>query len=115
MNKNNNVQLTTILNGTTISGDINTEQNLRIEGKIKGTVKVAGELILTDTGVIEGDVFSNSAVIAGKIMGNLTTDEKTLLESKGSLSGDLITKVLIIEAGASLNGNCAMNTNPKNK
>jgi cytoskeletal protein CcmA (bactofilin family) len=108
MSKSLNGLKTIIGNGTTIIGDLHVEAGLRVEGIVKGTINASGELVVTDTGTIEGEISVGSAVVAGKIKGNLTAREKTVLEPGSVLNGDLRTKNLVITEGAYLNGNCAM-------
>jgi cytoskeletal protein CcmA (bactofilin family) len=99
---------TIIGNGTTVTGDLNVEAGLHVEGYVKGSINASGELVVTDTGTIEGEISVGSAVIAGKIQGNLTARDKTVLEPGSALYGDLRTKNLVISEGAHLNGNCTM-------
>ena len=100
---------TYICDGTTIVGDIKVEHDLRIDGYIKGTVEVAGMLVLGSTGKIEGQVQARAATIAGEINGNIRGIEKIVLEPKSTLVGDLQTRELVINEGAVFQGNCAMN------
>jgi cytoskeletal protein CcmA (bactofilin family) len=109
-----NSPMTIISKGTQITGDVSSQENIRVEGYIKGTVKAGGELILTNSGKIDGEIVTSSAIIAGTISGNLTASEKTVLESQSSLTGDLRTKNLVIIEGAVFKGKCEMNKGPKN-
>lgn len=100
--------MTFISEGTQIIGDIKVEHDLRIEGHLKGTVDVGGMLVLGPTGKVDGNVTARSATLAGEIRGNLRGHEKIVLESKSILVGDLITRELVINEGATFQGNCAM-------
>jgi cytoskeletal protein CcmA (bactofilin family) len=108
MNKKINGLTTIIGNGTTVVGDLQVEGGLRVEGIIKGAVNASGELVVTNSGIIEGEINVGSAIIAGKIKGNLTSKNKTVLEPNSTLYGDLKTKNLVITEGAILHGNCSM-------
>ncbi len=100
---------TLISNGTTIVGDVQVNGNIKVEGTIKGTVNATGELIVINSGKIEGEIHVGSAIIAGLVKGNLNVEEKTVLANDSKLVGDLKTKNLVIEEGAKLQGNCSMN------
>ena len=109
MSKNINPgQLTTLSNSTTIVGDLNVDNDIRIAGTLRGKLVTTGHLIVEQTGVIEGEIKANAATIAGKIIGNVDTQERLVLEPKAVIVGDIKTKLLVIEDGASFNGNCAM-------
>ena len=104
---------TYICDGTIIVGDIKVEHDLRIDGYLKGTVEVAGMLVLGSTGKIEGQVQARAATIAGQIIGNIKGIEKIVLEPKSTLVGDLQTRELVINEGAMFQGNCSMNRDDK--
>lgn len=94
--------------GTTITGEISVEHDLRVEGHLKGTVTAGGMLIVGPTGKIEGEVTARSVTLAGQVIGNVKGDEKVVLETKSALFGDLQTRELIINEGAVFQGNCNM-------
>ena len=45
--------------GTVIKGDINTEGDIRIEGKVFGNIKVSGKLVIGEGAEIKGDIKAN--------------------------------------------------------
>jgi cytoskeletal protein CcmA (bactofilin family) len=104
---NNPGQLTTLSSATKIIGDINVDNDIRIAGSIKGKLVTTGHLIIEQSGLVEGEIKANAATIAGKISGNIETTEKLVLEAKAILIGDIKTKLLVIEDGATFNGNCS--------
>ncbi|MDB5051278.1 MAG: ccmA [Fibrobacteres bacterium] len=104
---------TYICDGANFLGDIKVEHDLRIDGYFKGTIEVAGILILGPTGKIEGQVQARAATIAGKIIGNIKGIDKIVLESKSTLVGDLQTRELVINEGAIFQGNCSMQMDEK--
>ncbi|HSQ42222.1 MAG TPA: polymer-forming cytoskeletal protein [Fibrobacteraceae bacterium] len=105
---NNPGQLTTLSSSTTVVGDVNVDNDIRIAGTLRGKLVTTGHLIVEASGLIEGEVKANAATIAGRINGNVETAEKLVLEPKAIVVGDIQTRLLIIEDGASFNGNCAM-------
>lgn len=104
---------TYICDGTHIEGDIKVDHDLRIDGYLKGTVDVAGILILGPSGKIEGQVLARAATVAGQIVGNIKGIDKIVLESKSTLIGDLQTRELVINEGAIFQGNCSMQMDDK--
>ena len=56
---------------------------------------------------------SNAATIGGKVNGSVNAKDKLVLESKANLKGDLITKILVIEAGAKFEGKSSMGSDSK--
>lgn len=99
--------------GTYLEGNIETQGSLRVDGKIKGTVKSGDTITIGASGEIEGEVFARNAVVGGKIKGNITTEEKLILEATSALSGNLRASKLIIDEGAVFNGKSQMGKNAK--
>ncbi len=94
--------------GTIITGDVNSNGDLRIDGTLKGSVATEGKVVLGKNGIIEGDVVCNNADIAGEIKAKITVSQLLTLKSTAKLKGDIITNKLSIEPGAVFSGSCSM-------
>jgi cytoskeletal protein CcmA (bactofilin family) len=97
---------TIIASGVKVEGDFSSPGNVRIEGIVIGSVKAEGDLIVTETASIEADVTAANAVVAGEIKGDLTTSEKLDLMGTAKIHGNINCRILTVEAGASIAGNC---------
>ena len=80
--------------GTTINGDIKSKGDLRIDGRLKGSVTTEGKVVLGKEGVIEGDVSCKDADISGSINAKITVTQLLSLKSTAKLNGDIITNKL---------------------
>ncbi len=100
--------------GSKITGDITTEGDLRIDGSLTGTVNTKGLLVLGETGVIEGEVVCQNALIAGTVKAKIQVAELLSLKAKANLYGDIVTNKLSIEPGANFTGSCSMGASVKN-
>jgi len=94
--------------GSTIKGDIITEGDLRIDGSLIGTIKTKGRLVLGETGLVEGEVVCQNALIAGTVKARIQVTELLSLKATANLQGDIITNKLSIEPGANFTGSCSM-------
>ena len=63
--------LNTLVKGTSIKGDIKAESDIRVDGKIDGTLTCNAKVIIGQTGVVEGEITCVNAVIEGRFDGNL--------------------------------------------
>ncbi len=97
---------TIIANGVKVEGDFSSPGNVRIEGMVVGSVKAEGDLVVTESAVIEADVSAANAAIAGEIKGNLTAQEKVNLLSSARIDGNISCRALSVEIGAAISGNC---------
>jgi cytoskeletal protein CcmA (bactofilin family) len=104
----NTGKINSIMEGTTIEGEIRSDSNVRIDGRVKGTISVRGRLIVGASGVIEGDVTCQSSDIEGTVNGKINCQDLLSLKATAKLNGDINTKKLAIEPGAVFTGNCSM-------
>ncbi len=88
-------------------GDINTKGTLRIDGNLEGNVS-ADWVILSEKGVLKGDVTARGIVIGGKIEGNLKAEEIVEIKSKGQVYGDIFANKLSIIEGGIFNGRASV-------
>ena len=102
-------ELNTIVGkGTFITGDMQVQNSLRIDGKVKGNVKVTDTVVIGKEGKVEGNVNAKHLFLAGTVKGNITASGKVLLESTASVFGDITAVRLVIDEGALFDGKCAM-------
>ncbi len=94
--------------GTQIEGEVTSTGDIRIDGRIKGSVYSKAKLVLGNTGVVEGDVKCQNADISGTIKGSTQVAELLFLKSTARINGDIMAGKLVVEVGASFTGNCNM-------
>lgn len=100
-----------ISEGTKIKGNLNAVADLRIGGAIVGDTLSKERIIITKTGLIEGNALCENADIAGKVEGDIRVKNKLILRQSAVIDGNIFTKTLLVEEGAQINGNCKMGTN----
>lgn len=93
---------------TSIEGDVISEGDFRIDGKVKGTIKTAGRLVIGKSGNVSGKVECNNADVEGKFSGELIVHSLLTLKATATISGDVIISKLSVEPGAEFNATCAM-------
>ncbi len=101
--------INSLAQGTEVKGDIKSAGDLRIDGKLIGTIDLKGKLVVGSTGVIEGEIHCANCDVQGKISGKLSVVEQLTLKSSALIQGDVKTKKLSIEPGAVFNVSCKMN------
>ncbi|MFN4893411.1 MAG: polymer-forming cytoskeletal protein [Bacteroidota bacterium] len=97
--------------GTTLKGDIQSQQDLRIDGTVIGNVKSISKIIIGQGGVVEGDLESSQCDVNGKVNGNIRCKELLQLRGDSVVSGNLYAGKLQIEPSATFNGQCHMGAN----
>ncbi len=93
---------------TSIIGDIISEGDFRIDGKIEGTIKTTGRVVIGKSGSVSGKVECNNSDIEGKFSGELFVSSLLTLKSSAKISGNVLIGKLSVEPGAEFNATCAM-------
>jgi cytoskeletal protein CcmA (bactofilin family) len=104
----NQQEISTIIGeGYIFTGELRGASVVRIEGKIIGNIHVEGGVVLGEKGVVEGDIFTKSAIIFGTVNGNIKTGQLEIKKT-GFVNGEITTDSLEIELGAKYNGKLSM-------
>ncbi len=93
-----------------VEGDFTSDGNVLVQGVVSGSLKTKGNLQVDEGAKIKADVDAANAVVRGEIKGNVSVDDNLELGEAASVEGDIVTKVLSIEPGATLNGHCLVST-----
>jgi len=92
----------------TVEGDIQGTENIQIDGQIKGSVKLNGDIIIGPTGVVEADIEGTNIIIRGSVKGNIIAREHLEIHSSGNMTGDISARSIDIKEGSSFEGRSRM-------
>ena len=91
--------------GVEIEGRISSSQDLRIDGKVEGTIAVGDHsVIIGQSATITADLTAKSVLISGNVTGDVTASVRVELKAGASLNGDIAAPRLVVEDGATVNG-----------
>ena len=102
---------TMISAGTTITGDIECNGDIRIDGALKGNLKGKAKIIIGTEGIVEGNIDGLQADIMGHVTGTIKIQELLYLHGNTEVHGDIYAGKLQIEPTAVFNGQCYMGAN----
>ena len=91
-----------------VIGDLETEGVVRIEGRVKGNVKVGSQILVSQGATIEGDLHTQEAVIAGTVTGAIHASDRVELQATAVVAGDIYTGRIAIVEGAKVAGEVKM-------
>ena len=97
-----------IASDMTVIGDLETEGVVRIEGRVKGTVRAGGQVLVATGAVIEGDLHTQEAVVAGQVSGAIMARERVELQATAVVAGDIHTPRIAVLEGARVSGEVKM-------
>lgn len=105
---------TTVIGGdVTIKGEVTVEKGLRIDGRIEGSVKTEGQVLIGKSGELEAEIQAGTVIIEGKVMGNITATDRVQIDAPGQVHGDLTAPKLTMNEGATFVGK--LNVGPNSK
>ena len=93
---------------TSLVGDLNSEGDFRIDGKIEGNIKTAGRVVIGKEGTVIGTIDCTNADIEGHFSGNLIVEQLLSLKESAIVNGEVMLGKLMVEPGAELNATCSM-------
>jgi cytoskeletal protein CcmA (bactofilin family) len=99
---------TLISAGTTLHGDIKSENDLRIDGTVHGNIDCTAKIIIGPSGFIDGNIKGQQADVTGKVNGNIVVTELLQLKGQGNVQGNITATKLQIDPTATFNGQCNM-------
>ncbi|MDH5760218.1 MAG: polymer-forming cytoskeletal protein [Gemmatimonadota bacterium] len=94
--------------GMKVTGDIETSGTVRIEGKVKGSVKAGKAVVIGKDGMVDGDVDTQDAVVSGRIKGTLVVGSRLEVQATSQIEGTVQARRMQLEEGAMLNGSVTM-------
>lgn len=103
-----------IAKGTLIQGEIQSQGDIRVDGKLKGLLTTNSKVVVGPGGEVEGDIVCKTADILGKITGTIKVEELLSLKENSQVNGDVYTSQLEMEPTAKFNGRCQMEAIDKN-
>jgi len=93
---------------TNIVGDIISEGDFRIDGKVEGTIRTAGRVVIGKSGSATGKIECTNADVEGKFSGELSVENLLTLKATAIISGEVSISKLSVEPGAEFNAACSM-------
>ncbi|MBI2989908.1 MAG: polymer-forming cytoskeletal protein [Candidatus Magasanikbacteria bacterium] len=91
-----------------VEGDFSSEGNILVKGTVSGNVKTAQLLTVEQGAKILANVKAHDAVISGEVKGNVRANDRLELTESAKVMGDVSCNVLVVAAGALLQGKVSM-------
>ncbi len=95
--------------GIHINGDINGDENLVIEGKVDGKIRLdAHQVDIGQSGRVNANITAKVIKIAGEVRGDITGTEKVIILRSGNVHGNIVAPRMTLEDGAIFKGSIDM-------
>jgi cytoskeletal protein CcmA (bactofilin family) len=89
----------------TIKGEITSDEDLQIDGKVEGNISLRGHrLTVGKTAQLNSEINAREVIVYGNASGNLRAHDRVEIKRDGQVTGDITTARISIEDGAYFKG-----------
>jgi cytoskeletal protein CcmA (bactofilin family) len=90
--------------GVTLEGKIEGDGDVRITGKVKGEIRIGGDLIIDRGARLNAKVSAANVTLGGELEGNIAATGQVKLLESCQMIGDLKATTLTVAAGSRMRG-----------
>ena len=88
-----------------VKGEISSEEDLQIDGKVEGPISLRGHrLTVGRTAELNSEINAREVIVYGNASGNLRARDRVEIKKDGRVIGDIATSRISIEDGAYFKG-----------
>ncbi len=91
-----------------VRGALSGEEDLVVEGRVEGSVSLAGHLVVASGGVIEADIEVASIEVHGEVRGDIVASRSITIERGAQVAGNVRAPRVMIHDGARFDGTVEM-------
>lgn len=89
---------------TQVSGRVSGDADLRVEGRVDGTIELSETLTIAQGGVVTGTVKARQVVIEGVLDGEVSAEERVVLSATARAVANILAPLVEMADGAQLRG-----------
>ena len=93
-------------------GGVQSDGGMRIDGIYEGTIELAGNLIIGETGKVVADIKAQNVSVSGAVKGTISATGRLEILSSGKVWGDISVASFLIDEGGFFRGQSVMPGEP---
>jgi cytoskeletal protein CcmA (bactofilin family) len=101
-------QVCIIGNNITIRGNLSGAEDLIVEGRVEGTIKLSNHLTVESSGAVEADLDVEELTINGVVHGDIQASRSVSISAGARVEGNIRAPRIIIDDGARFRGRIEM-------
>src|SRR5262249_21181061 len=94
--------------GTNVTGELEFAGTLRIDGNFHGSISTGDILIVGEHATVHADIRAGEIEVHGQVFGSIEAKRRVEISPTGRVRGDVHTPLLVVNAGALLDGRTRM-------
>ena len=96
--------VTLIDQDVTLVGEIVSEENIRLRGRVEGNVVTSGSVVIEPRASVRGDITAENVILEGSVEGKVVVARKFELRPTGRMRGDIRASIVAIAEEGFLQG-----------
>lgn len=96
-----------------IKGNIFSDEEVFIEGKIEGKLNIKNRVVVGKSGLVNADIEAHEVIVEGTVNGNVKGKHKVEIVPEGVLNGNILSKGVVLREGAIFKGSIDMTIKEK--
>jgi len=93
---------------TVVKGELLGDEDVVVEGKVEGHVRLKRDLRVSPGGAVHATVDAQSIIVSGEVLGDCTATQRVEIQASGRLTGNIRAPKIVIAEGAVFKGNSDM-------
>lgn len=91
-------------------GDLSGDEDILINGRVEGKIRVDRKVVVATGAEVEGDVQAKSVIVGGRVHGQVLASERAELLASGRVQGNVHAPRIVMAEGAQIQGRVVMPT-----
>ena len=87
-----------------LEGEISGDENLHVDGRVKGIIRLTGDLVVGASGAVEAEIDARSIIIQGTVTGKALARRQFEVQPSGRFNGECTAASYEIREGAVFEG-----------
>lgn len=97
--------MTTIGSSLTITGEITSQEDVTIHGKVNGKISMqSGSLLVAEGANVQAEAQVSRVAVHGTFAGDIAAAERVELSATAKVNGTLVAPAIVLQDGAVFNG-----------
>jgi len=92
----------------TLTGNLNSEGDVRIQGTVEGEVRASGDIDVEASGTARARLEGRNVTVRGNVTGDIVARRRLNLGGSGTVTGEVRASRLQVDDGATINGSISM-------
>ena len=94
--------------GITVEGEVTSDEDVVVQGTLRGKLSAKDSVTVENGGVVEADITGGPVAVGGTVTGNINSSDRVDLQNGARVVGNVKATRITIADGAQFKGNVDM-------